>query len=103
MADPLNQAPLAAPWWTSAVQVNAVIAVAAQAISILMRLLARYVEIPVTDEHLQLIVADVTQLVAIVFGGIAIVKRQTSPIQPLTLTTKGAETKAAAIAEEASK
>jgi flavorubredoxin len=101
MADPTNSAPLAAPWWQSAVQVNAVIAAVAQVVSIGLRIVSRYTDVSVSDEEIQLLVADITQVAAIVFGVIAIVKRQTSPIQPLTLTTKGAETKAKEIEAEA--
>ncbi len=98
MADPTNSAPLATPWWHSAVQVNAVIAAGAQIVSIGLRIAARYTDISVSDEDVQLLVADITQAAAIVFGILAIVKRQISPIQPLTMTTKGAEVKSSEIA-----
>jgi len=100
MADPTNSAPLAAPWWQSAVQVNAVIAAVAQIASIVLRIVARYTDISVSDADIQLLVADITQVAAIGFGIVAIVKRQRSEIQPLTLTTKGAEAKAKEIASQ---
>jgi tetrahydromethanopterin S-methyltransferase subunit H len=93
MADPTNSAPLAAPWWTSSVQVNAVIAALAQIVSIALRVVSRYTDVGVSDEDIQLLVADITQAAAIVFGILAIVKRQKSDIQPLTMSTKAAEAK----------
>jgi hypothetical protein len=98
MADINNTEPLAAPWYTSGVQVNAVIAAAAQIISVILRIVARYVDVPIGDEDVQLLAADVTQLAAIAFGVIAIIKRKNSAIQPLTLTAKGAEVKSNEIA-----
>lgn len=82
----------ATPWYESEVQVRAVVALAFQAISIF----ARYVPMPWLANHMDQVVADVSQIVAIAFGVLAITKRQQSSIQPLTLTRAGAETKNAA-------
>jgi hypothetical protein len=77
-------------WYESEVQVRAVIAAAAQVVSILLRIVGRYTELSITTDML---VADVTQLLAIWFGVLAIIKRQTSAVAPLTLTTTGAAMK----------
>lgn len=95
MADPVNatsQNPVLppAPWWTSEVQVRAVIALAFQMLSIA----SRYVGLPWLDAHFDAVVADVGQVVAIFFGVLAVTKRQSSAIQPLTLTTAGADRQA---------
>jgi hypothetical protein len=99
MAEPVNatsQSPVLPPeaWYTSAVQFNAVIAAGAQLVSIGLRVANRYFDVGFNDEDVQLLVADIMQGAAIVFGVIAIVKRQTSSIQPLTLTAAGAEKRA---------
>ena len=83
------------PWYRSEVQVRAVIALAAQLISILFRAIGRYTDLQITDEQIDLIVADITQAVAIIFGIMAVLKRKDSPIQPLTLTAGSAAAKAA--------
>lgn len=83
----------AVPWWESEVQVRAVIAAAAQVVSILLRIVGRYTDLSVTTDMVDLVVADVTQILAIVFGVLAIIKRQTSAIAPLTMTTTGAAMK----------
>jgi hypothetical protein len=80
----------AAPWYTSEVQVRAVIAAAAQLISILLRIVGKYTELSITTDMVDAIVADVTQGVAVVFGVLAITKRQSSQVAPLTLTANGA-------------
>ena len=95
MTDPVNattQSPVLppTPWYTSEVQVRAVIALFFQLLSIV----SRYVPMPWFDKHSSDLVADVGQVVAILFGALAITKRQVSPIQPLTLTAAGAEKKA---------
>lgn len=79
------------PWYKSEVQVRAVIAVAAQLVSILLRVIGRYTEVSITSEQVDLLVADITQAVAVIFGGLAILKRKDSPIQPLTLTANQAK------------
>lgn len=84
-----------APWYTSEVQVRAVIALAAQLVSIILRVVGRYTELSITTELVDAVVADVTQGLAILFGILAITKRSSSPVAPLTLTAKGAEAKAA--------
>lgn len=83
----------ASPWWTSEVQVRAVIALGAQLVSIALRIVGRYTELSITTEMVDAIVADVSQGVAILFGILAVTKRQTSAIAPLTLTASGAERK----------
>lgn len=94
MADP--QAPLLPPehWLRSEVQVRAVIALGAQLISILLRIVGRYTELSVTTEMVDAVVADVTQAVAAIFAYLAISKRKDSAIQPLTLTKASAEKRA---------
>lgn len=94
MADTPN--PLLPPtvWWQSEVQVRAVIALGAQLISILLRIVGRYTQLSVTTDMVDAVVADVTQAVAVMFGYLAITKRSSSTIQPLTLTAASAEKKA---------
>lgn len=99
MADPVpatSAAPLLPPepWYRSEVQVRAVIALGAQLISILLRIVGRYTELQVTTEMVDAVVADVTQGVAVLFAYLAISKRKDSTIQPLTLTAASAEKKA---------
>lgn len=79
-----------APWWTSEVQVRAVIALGAQLISILFRILGRYTEIAVTTDMIDALVADLTQATAIIFGAMAVMKRSSSAVAPLTLTAGSA-------------
>lgn len=79
----------AAPWYTSAVQISAVIAAATQVASIVIR----WFGLPVTDEQIDVYAADVLQLVTIGAAVYAIVKRGKSDIAPLTLTKAGAEKK----------
>lgn len=83
------------PWYRSEVQVRAVIALGAQLVSILLRAVGRYTELQFSSEQLDLIMADITQGVAIWFGVLAVIKRQTSTVQPLTLTAGSAAAKAA--------
>lgn len=83
-----------APWYTSEVQVRAVIALGAQLISILFRILGRYTDIEVTTEMIDALVADMTQATAIIFGVLAIMKRSNSPVAPLTLTAGSAAVRA---------
>lgn len=91
MADETSPVLPATPWWQSEVQLRAVIAMGFQILSII----ARYVDLPWLQENMDKIIADVSQLVAIVFATLAIIKRQNSPVQPLSMTSKGAETKTA--------
>ena len=81
----------AAPWYTSEVQVRAVIAALAQLVSIALRIVGKYTELSITTDMVDAIVADVTQGVAVVFGVLAVTKRQTSAVAPLTMTRKGAD------------
>lgn len=87
-----DQKPLlpAEPWYTSEVQVRAVIAMGAQLFSIGARIVGRFLPVDVSGADIDAIVADVSQGVAIWFGALAIIKRQTSAIAPLTLTAGGA-------------
>lgn len=89
---PTKESPLLPPepWYHSPVQVGAVIAAAAQIVSILVR----WFGLPVTDEQIDGYTADASQLVAIVAGVFAIIKRKNSEIQPLTLTAGSAASKA---------
>lgn len=97
--DPVPQQPVlpAAPWYTSEVQVRAVIALAAQLLSIGLRVLQHFgVHLESSSVDLDMVVADVSQGIAIVFAVLAIVKRQQSPVAPLTITAKAAEARTAA-------
>lgn len=80
----------AAPWWTSEVQVRAVIAIAAQLVSIILRMVGRYTEVSITSDMVDAIVADLTQGVAVVFGLLAVTKRGNTNVAPLTLTKDAA-------------
>jgi hypothetical protein len=80
-------------WYTSEVQVRAVIALGAQLVSIALRMVGRYTEVSVTTEMVDAIVADISQGVAILFGILAVTKRQNSAVAPLTMTAGGAERK----------
>jgi hypothetical protein len=85
----------AAPWWESEVQVRAVLAMAAQLLSILARLSGRIaehfgVQLQVSGADIDAIFADLTQGAAIWLGVLAIIKRQTSQVAPLTLTAGSA-------------
>lgn len=93
---PTKESPLLppAPWWTSEVQVRAVVAVAAQLISVLLRMVGRYTEVSLSTEDIDTVTADILQIVAIVFGGLAILKRKDSEIQPLTLSKGSAASQA---------
>jgi hypothetical protein len=92
----MNEQPMLppTPWWESEVQVRAVIAMTAQLVSIVLRVVSRYTELSITTDMVDAIVADITQAVAVLFGGLAIIKRQTSSVQPLTLTSGAAAAKA---------
>lgn len=81
----------AEPWYKSEVQVRAVIAIAAQLVSILIRMVGRYTEISITSDMVDAVVADITQVVAVVFGLLAITKRSSANVAPLTLTRDGAQ------------
>lgn len=81
----------AEPWYRSEVQVRAVVAISAQLISIILRIVGRYTEVSITSEMIDAIVADVTQGVAVVFGLLAITKRGSTAVAPLTLTANAAQ------------
>jgi len=87
-----DQQPVLPPqaWYTSEVQVRAVIALAAQLISILFRILSRYTDLEITTEMVNSLVADLTQATAIIFGALAVMKRGNSAVAPLTLTAGSA-------------
>ena len=73
------------------VQVRAVIAAAAQLLSIALRIVGRYTDLSVTTDMIDSITADVTQGIAVLFGVLAVTKRQSSQVAPLTMTQKGAD------------
>lgn len=81
----------AEPWYRSEVQVRAVIAIGAQLISIILRMVGRYTEVSITSDMIDAIVADLTQGVAVVFGLLAVTKRGNTNVAPLTLTAERAD------------
>jgi hypothetical protein len=81
----------AEPWYRSEVQVRAVIAIAAQLVSIILRAVGRYTEVSITSDMVDAVVADVSQGVAVVFGLLAITKRSKASVAPLTLTRDAAQ------------
>lgn len=83
----------AEPWYRSEVQVRAVIAMAAQLVSIVLRIVGRYTEVSITSDMIDMVVADVTQGVAVVFAFLAITKRSNTSVAPLTLTASRADTR----------
>lgn len=83
----------AEPWYKSEVQVRAVIAIAAQLVSIILRMVGRYTEVSITSEMIDAVFADITQGVAVVFGLLAVTKRGTAQVAPLTLTAAAADTR----------
>lgn len=78
-------------WYKSEVQVRAVIAVAAQLVSIILRIVGRYTEVSITSDMVDAVVADITQGVAVVFGLLAVTKRGNTSVAPLTLTRDAAQ------------
>lgn len=84
-----------APWYESDVTVRLVAAGFAQLVSIIFRTidLLGY-EIRISAADIDAILANVTQGVALVAGFLALLKRKSSPIQPLTLTKAAAVAKA---------
>lgn len=83
----------AEPWYRSEVQVRAVIAIVAQLVSIILRIVGRYTEISITSDMVDAVVADLTQGVAVVFGLLAVTKRGHAQVAPLTLTASRADTR----------
>lgn len=81
----------AEPWYRSEVQVRAVIAIAAQAVSILLRMVGRFTEVSITTDMIDAVFADITQGVAVLFGLLAVTKRGNAQVAPLTLTAGGAD------------
>lgn len=81
----------AEPWYRSEVQVRAVIAIAAQLVSIILRMVGRYTEVSITSDMVDAVVADVSQGVAVMFGLLAITKRSSANVAPLTLTRDAAQ------------
>src|SRR5687767_11119545 len=80
-------------WYRSEVQVRAVIAIAAQAVSILLRLVGRFTEVSITTDLIDAVFADITQGVAVLFGFLAVTKRGNTQVAPLTLTAGRADTR----------
>jgi hypothetical protein len=90
MSDPQPLLP-PIPWYESEVQLRAVLAMAAQLLSILTRIadhLGLHVQFSGAD--IDAIFADLTQGAAIWLGALAIIKRQKSQVAPLTLTAGAA-------------
>lgn len=80
-----------APWYTSEVQVRAVIAIGGQLVSLIFRTLPMVgLNIDTALIDVDALVANASQGVAIVFAGMAIMKRQQSSVAPLTLTAGSA-------------
>lgn len=79
-------------WYQSEVQVRLVLALVAQLISIALRTVELFgIKVPLTQGDMEVLLANITQGAALLFAMLAIVKRQQSPVQPLTLTAKKAE------------
>ena len=96
MADENSTGPVLPPepWYKSEVQVRAVVAIGSQGVSLIFRTLPLLgIEITVDQAQLDAIFANVMQGVAVLFGYLAITKRASSPIQPLTLTKASAAAK----------
>ncbi len=92
MADQQQPVIPAVPWYRSEVQVRAAIAIGAQLVSIVLRILGHFgLQIQVSATDVDAVVADVSQGAAVVFALLAITKRASSPLAPLTLTSKGAD------------
>lgn len=96
MAEPQQPLLAAEPWYKSEVQVRAVIAIAAQVVSILFRYVNSWFGTNVSSDDVDRVVADISQIVALFFLGWAAVKRQNASVQPLTLTAARAEARNAA-------
>lgn len=86
----------AEPWYASEVQVRGAIALAAQLVSIILRIVGQYTTVSITTDVIDSIVADVSQGAAVVFAFLALIKRQNSKVAPLSFTAAGAERKTAA-------
>jgi hypothetical protein len=81
----------AAPWYESEVQLRAVLALAAQLVSIALRIANHLgLELEISGADIDAIFADLTQGAAIWLGVLAIIKRQKSAVAPLTLTAEAA-------------
>lgn len=80
------------PWYHSEMQVRLVLALVAQLISIALRTVEVFgVKAPITEGEMEILLANITQGAALVFAVLAMIKRQQSHIQPLTMTAKSAE------------
>jgi hypothetical protein len=81
----------ATPWWESEVQLRAVLAMAAQLVSVGARIAGHLgLQLQISGADIDAIFADLTQGAAIWLGALAIIKRQKSAVAPLTLTANGA-------------
>lgn len=80
----------AEPWWHSEVQLRAVIAIATQGVSVLLRIAGHFIDVSITADMVNAVAADVTQGVAIFIGILAIVKRGNTSVAPLTLSKDSA-------------
>lgn len=85
------------PWYRSEVQVRAVLAIVAQIVSLVFRTLPMFgIQIDVSAADIDAVFANVAQGIAMIFAVLAITKRASSTIQPLTLTKAAADAKAEA-------
>lgn len=85
------------PWYQSEVQVRLVLALVAQLISIALRTVEMFgIKAPLTEGEMEILLANITQGAALLFAVLAVIKRQHSPVQPLTMTAKSAEQSKAA-------
>ncbi len=99
MADINNDAPLATAWYNSSVQRAQVFAALSSLAAIIIPLVGLNVDIQIINAKLAL----VAQAVNLGFTLWGIMRRQTSDIQPLTMTKAGAEIKSEEIKQEATK
>lgn len=76
----------ASPWYTSEVFARGAIAAIGQVISIGLRLVGRLTDFSVTTDFINAVVADATQIAAVVFGVLMLMARSKSPVAPLTLS-----------------
>jgi hypothetical protein len=91
MTEPQTSVIPAAPWYESETQVRAVLAMAAQLVSVGLRIAGHLgLQLQISGSDIDGIFADLTQGAAIWLGALAIIKRQKSAVAPLTLTASGA-------------
>lgn len=94
MADPLNLAPVALPWYRSPTYIGAVVTVLSTLASLAPKLFAA---VGLTDPAMiNTAVQAGFQVIALIAGIFTAVARAKSTVQPLTATKAGAEAVAAA-------